>query len=104
MKVPNTPDVQLPPGTTWRDFAECSGLDHNMFFPQRGQSTREAKAICDSCYVQEQCLEDAIELREPAGIRGMKSTRERQAIIKQRIADGVDVTPRSKRVQRPSMT
>jgi len=74
----------LPANTTWRDFAECLHLDHNMFFPKRGESTKAAKAICGSCYVAEQCLEDAIERREIAGIRGGKSTRERQAIIKER--------------------
>lgn len=104
MTPPNTPSEQLPPNTTWRDFAECVGLDHNIFFPHRGQSTKGAKAICESCYVSDQCLEDGIDRREPAGIRGGKSTRERQAIIKERIAEGIDVTPMSKRANRPSMS
>ena len=80
-------NIGLPPDTTWRDFAECLHLPHDMFFPRRGQSTREAKAICASCYVEDECLEDAIERREPAGIRGGKSTRERQSIIKERNAE-----------------
>jgi len=104
MNPPQTQETQLPPNTSWRDFAECVGLDHNMFFPHRGQSTKAAKAICESCYVSDECLEDAIKRREPAGIRGGKSTRERQAIIKQRIADGVDVTPRSKQAWWPSVS
>ena len=69
---------------SWRDFAECIGLDHDMFFPNRGESTKAAKAVCESCYVIAECLEDAIVGREIAGIRGGKSMRERRQIIRAR--------------------
>ena len=69
---------------SWRDRAFCLGLDHDMFFPKRGESTRVSKAICESCTVREECLEDAIMRKEIAGIRGGKSKRERDKIAKER--------------------
>ena len=70
----------------WRLYATCKGMPHEMFFPRRGEATWRAKQICAGCPVIADCLEDAIIRREPAGIRGGKSTRERQAIIKERRA------------------
>jgi len=72
---------QTDPG--WRDKAYCRGLDHNMFFPKRGESTKISKGICGSCDVREECLEDAIMRKEIAGIRGGKSKRERDKIAKE---------------------
>lgn len=69
---------------SWRDLAACIGLDHNLFFPKRGQSTRKAKGVCEDCRVREECLEDAIVRKEIAGIRGGKSKRERDSIARQR--------------------
>jgi hypothetical protein len=31
---------------TWLRRANCLGIDPELFFPQRGMSTREAKAVC----------------------------------------------------------
>ena len=86
----------------WRPRAACLGMPHEMFFPRRGQSTWRAKRVCEDCPVIKDCLEEAIIRREPAGIRGAKSTRERQSIIKQRAEDGIDVTPMSKKSWRPT--
>ena len=30
----------------WQDRAACKGADADLFFPERGASTREAKRIC----------------------------------------------------------
>jgi WhiB family redox-sensing transcriptional regulator len=68
----------------WRLYATCRGMPHEMFFPKRGQSTWRAKKICADCMVKDECLEDAIIRREPAGIRGGMSTRERQVLIRER--------------------
>lgn len=68
----------------WRLYAQCQGMPHERFFPKRGESTRKAKEICAECVVKNDCLEDAIRRREPAGIRGGLSTRERQTVIKER--------------------
>ena len=31
---------------SWQDYANCRGADADLFFPERGASTRKAKAIC----------------------------------------------------------
>ena len=68
----------------WRDLALCIGLDHDMFFPHRGESTKKSKGICAKCPVSDQCLDDAIARKEIAGIRGGKSKRERDIIARER--------------------
>ena len=37
----------------WQDFANCLGVDPDLFFPERGASTREAKEVCRGCVVRE---------------------------------------------------
>jgi len=37
----------------WQDFANCLGVDPDLFFPERGASTREAKEVCKGCVVRE---------------------------------------------------
>jgi WhiB family redox-sensing transcriptional regulator len=36
---------------SWQDYANCRGADADLFFPERGASTRKAKAICGACAV-----------------------------------------------------
>ncbi|GIS33880.1 MAG: hypothetical protein Ct9H90mP5_03290 [Acidimicrobiaceae bacterium] len=36
----------------WQDFANCLGVDPDLFFPERGASTREAKEVCRGCVVR----------------------------------------------------
>ena len=31
---------------SWTEEANCKGADADLFFPERGASTRKAKAIC----------------------------------------------------------
>ncbi len=73
---------------SWQDFANCRGADADLFFPERGASTRKAKAICAACQVQEECLEYAITEGEKFGIWGGLSERERRKIRKQRAKIG----------------
>jgi WhiB family redox-sensing transcriptional regulator len=69
---------------SWQDFANCKGADQDLFFPERGASTRKAKAICGACSVKEECLEYAITNGERFGIWGGLSERERRKIRRQR--------------------
>lgn len=69
---------------SWQDSANCSGADQDLFFPERGASTRKAKAICAACSVKEECLEFAITQGERFGIWGGLSERERRKIRRQR--------------------
>ena len=69
---------------TWHDFANCLGVDPDLFFPERGASTREAKEVCRGCIVREDCLEYALQNGEKFGIWGGMSERERRRIRRQR--------------------
>ena len=73
-----------PDSNGWQLVANCIGVDPDLFFPERGASTKEAKAVCHACAVREDCLEYAIEHREKFGIWGGLSDRERRRIIRQR--------------------
>lgn len=65
----------------WSKNAACRGLDPDLFFPVKGEKTDEAKAVCEDCPVQEECLEYAVKKREKHGIWGGASERERRKII-----------------------
>ena len=69
---------------SWQDHANCVGLDSNLFFPERGESCDEAKAICAACTVRAECLEYALANNEQFGIWGGTSNRERRAIRSRR--------------------
>lgn len=68
----------------WQDLANCRGADPDLFFPERGASTRTAKAICRECTVRAECLEFAIVSSEKFGIWGGLSERERRKIRRER--------------------
>ena len=68
----------------WQDGANCKGANADLFFPERGASTRAAKAICRECGVREDCLEFAITTGEKFGIWGGMSERERRKVRKDR--------------------
>jgi WhiB family redox-sensing transcriptional regulator len=68
----------------WQDFANCRGANPDLFFPERGASTRTAKQICRECTVRDECLEFAIVSSEKFGIWGAMSERERRKIRKER--------------------
>lgn len=78
----DTSDVLEAKG--WQDFANCLGVDPDLFFPERGASTREAKEVCKGCVVREDCLEYALANGEKFGIWGGLSERERRRIRRQR--------------------
>lgn len=71
------------PGT-WQELANCLGVDPDLFFPERGASTREAKEVCRGCVVREDCLEYALSNGEKFGIWGGMSERERRRIRRAR--------------------
>ena len=64
----------------WADEAKCLNADPDVFFPEKGGSTREAKRICAECTVRVECLEYALEHDERFGIWGGMSERERRKI------------------------
>ncbi len=72
---------------SWQDAANCLGVDPDLFFPERGASTREAKEVCRGCVVRLQCLEFALVNGEKFGIWGGLSERERRRLRRQRAQD-----------------
>ena len=68
----------------WQTRANCLGVDPDFFCPERGASTREAKAVCRACVVREDCLEYALVNGEKFGIWGGLSERERRRLRRQR--------------------
>ena len=71
-------------GRSWQDEANCLGVDPDLFFPERGASTREAKEVCRGCVVRLDCLEYALVNGEKFGIWGGLSERERRRLRRQR--------------------
>lgn len=70
--------VREPPGE-WADLGLCATHSNpDLWFPERGASTAEAKAICRLCPVQAQCLTYAVNNGEKFGIWGGRSERERR--------------------------
>ena len=69
----------------WQERALCAQTDPEAVFPEKGGSTREAKRICQSCEVRDECLEYALEHDERFGIWGGLSERERRRLKKRAI-------------------
>lgn len=69
---------------SWQDYANCRGADADLFFPERGASTRKAKTICTACEVKDDCLNFAIQNGEKFGIWGGMSERERRRVRRAR--------------------
>lgn len=66
----------------WMRQAACKGTDPDLWFPERGELTSEARAICQTCPVRQNCLEYG--LRERFGIWGGMSERARRQLRHQR--------------------
>ncbi len=68
----------------WHDKAKCKGWDPEIFYPERGVPSASAKAICNECAVQKDCLEFALTKDERFGIWGGLSERERRKLYRER--------------------
>jgi len=79
--------------TSWQEFANCLGVDPDLFFPERGASTREAKEVCRGCVVRPDCLEFALANGEKFGIWGGMSERERRRIRRRRALERQGLAP-----------
>ena len=67
----------------WWPRAACVSADPELFFPisSGGPSTAQveaAKAVCECCQVQEECLSFALSTGQAHGVWGGKSAEERQ--------------------------
>lgn len=75
----------------WRRHAACAGVDPELFFPVGTTGAalvqaEEARSICRRCWVQEECLDDALtpQRYEPEGIWGGLDQVERKGIRRKR--------------------
>lgn len=82
-----TPKTEVGDGS-WRLLANCRGCDPALFFPERGEMTREAKAVCNACVVREECLEYALSNGEKYGLWGGVSERQRRRMRTARRKNG----------------
>lgn len=73
----------------WRQDAVCAQIDPDLWFPEKGGATRQAKEMCLRCTVRQPCLEFALANEERFGIWGGKSERERRRMVKEREAVAV---------------
>lgn len=85
---------------SWETRARCKGHDQALWFPsvpdprypgaikawETPESTSAAKALCAICPVREPCLEAALRRREPIGVWGGYTTKEREGIRRARLA------------------
>lgn len=73
----------------WQRKAACRGPQSTMFFPPNSFERKEdkdrreynAKGICSSCVVRQDCLDYAISIREPHGIWGGLTEGERRVLL-----------------------
>jgi WhiB family redox-sensing transcriptional regulator len=80
------PQAELTnPYGDWRLSANCRGVDPNVFFPERGESTKEAKEICRACVARIACLEYAVVNCIAVGIWGGEPGSGRRSLRKQRL-------------------
>lgn len=61
--------------------ALCAQTDPELFFPEQGQSPKQAKQVCMCCDVRPECAEHAITApANPRGVWGATTHHERQQI------------------------
>jgi WhiB family redox-sensing transcriptional regulator len=79
---PFEPCIERPP--EWHKLASCRDVEPEIFFPERGDSTKAARQVCARCPVARQCLEHAVSFPEHSGVWGATVEPERQKIRAQR--------------------
>lgn len=68
----------------WIERGNCVGQDTALFFPTRGASQKDAKALCATCPVKVECLEYAMVNTIRDGVWGGLSERARRRLRKER--------------------
>lgn len=77
--LPSTPE---DPTNPW-EGARCAETDPEAFFPEKGESSQEAKKVCASgCPLRDFCLQYALENGEEYGIWGGMSAIERKRLLR----------------------
>ena len=75
--------ILLPPileERPWAVFAACREADPDAFFDETNEAG--AKGICAGCPVRLECLEYALDTREPFGVWGGYGPKERRGLLR----------------------
>lgn len=67
---------------SWHADALCIEYPQVDFFPRRGESTAEARAICGRCLVRDECLAAALRQGDKHGVWGGTSGVDRRRLRK----------------------
>jgi WhiB family redox-sensing transcriptional regulator len=76
MSTPNLRGIVASP--EWMGEALCRQSDPELFYPDTGHNSRDARAVCVRCPVKAECLAYAIEHHERYGVWGGLSERQRR--------------------------
>lgn len=73
----------LPSPPAWMRHGLCAQADPDAWFPEKGQKdvARAAAIVCARCPVRRPCLDYALAIREPHGIWGGTTSRQRRALL-----------------------
>jgi WhiB family redox-sensing transcriptional regulator len=90
---------------SWQDNALCGQIDPEVFFLEKGASSKDPKRICASCEVKLECLNYALAHDERFGLWGGLSERERRAlkIRVPRPTKPIEAKPAATRAKLPSV-
>lgn len=77
--------------------AVCSQTDPELFFPEKGGSTKDAKSVCLACPVRVRCLTWAMQTDQRFGVWGGLSEKERTRLRRQAAAAAVAPQPKAPR-------
>lgn len=72
---------------TWREDALCRQVDPDLFMPEVGGSTTEARRTCMACEVRRQCLDYAVDTAQHWGVWGGLGQQELRRLIRARRAE-----------------
>lgn len=81
-----------PPRTEWHQAAACRDSEPTLFFPVGTSGTAlaqiaEAVGICQTCPVQEACLQYAFESNQESGVWGGYAEDDRRRLRKRWLAE-----------------
>ena len=68
----------------WVADGLCAQTDPELFYPDKGGRSEEAKAICGRCPVIDPCREWALSTHEAFGVWGGLSASDRRILIEER--------------------
>lgn len=64
----------------WRENAACRGQNPRVFYEYTNRDLPVLRAFCAECATRNECLEFALANREPAGLWGGYTTKEREQL------------------------